>query len=70
MTDNKGPQFDRNGGSLYDRGRADSYYCRAPDPHWYPDGGKRTPAANEAEKAEYMQGFDDNEKAGNFKDWG
>ena len=29
------PQFDRERhGSLYDRGRADSYYRRGPNPHW------------------------------------
>ena len=33
------PQFDRKQhGSLYDRGRADSYYGRPRDPHWYPKG--------------------------------
>ena len=69
---NRSP-FDRKHGSLYDRGSADSYYCRGRDPHWYPLGtgvGPKLKAATEAEIAEYEAGFRDNEESGNFKDWG
>ena len=34
----RGPQFNRDHGSLFDRGSADSYYGRIPNPHWYPEG--------------------------------
>jgi hypothetical protein len=65
--------FDRQHGSLYDRGSADSYYGRPRDPHWYPEGtykGPRVPAKTEYEIAEYEAGFRDNEESGSFKDWG
>jgi hypothetical protein len=67
------PQFDRNRhGSLYDRGSADSYYGRGHEPHWYPEGtynGSRIVNLTEEEIAEYNQGYDDNEKDGNKKEW-
>ena len=55
-------QFSRGHGSLYDRGSADYYYRRTPDPHWYPNGtgmGGMILAVNTAERAEYMAGFDE-----------
>lgn len=67
------PQFDRHRhGSLYDRGSADSYYHRGPSPHWYPEGtghGARVTNLTSEEIAEYMAGYDDNEKFGDKKDW-
>ena len=67
------PQFDRERhGGLYDRGRADSYYRRGPNPHWYPEGsynGDAVTNLNSAERSEYLAGFNDNEKFGDFKDW-
>lgn len=65
--------FDRQHGSLYDRGSADSYYGRPRDPHWYPEGtgrGMKLPAKTSAEVLEYEAGFRDNEESGSFKDWG
>jgi len=68
------PQFDRNRhGGLFDRGGADSYYRRGRQPHWYPEGtgnGARVTDLTAEEIAEYMAGFDDNEKLGDHKDWG
>lgn len=67
------PQFDRSYGSLYDRGRADSYYGRGKDPHWYPNGTYTEPeikVTDPAEVAEYNAGYDENEREGNFKNWG
>jgi hypothetical protein len=68
-----GNQFNRSRhGGLYDRGRADSYYNRPKDPHWYPKGtgaGERVTDLTNAEVAEYMQGYDDNEKSGDKKIW-
>lgn len=67
------PQFDRERhGSLYDRGRADSYYRRGVDPHWWPSGtynGYKVTGLTQAERDEYMAGFRDNEQSGDFKEW-
>ena len=69
----KGPQFDRTQhGSLYDRGSADSYYGRGRDPHWYPNGtynGPKVTDLTDAERAEYLAGYSDNEANGNHKNW-
>jgi len=68
------PQFKReNHGSLWDRGSADSYYSRPPSPHWWPEGtgnGKKIVDLTPAECAEYMAGYDYNERCGNKKNWG
>jgi hypothetical protein len=65
----------RGHGSPYDRGSADSYYCRGIDPHWWPEGtyiGTRVEECDmsEAELEEYMKGYNGNEALNNFKDWG
>jgi hypothetical protein len=68
----KGPQFDRERhGSLYDRGSADSYYHRAPTPHWYRDGtgSLRITELTDAERAEYLEGYNYNEQYGDKKEW-
>ena len=73
MSTNNQPQFTRNrNGSLYDRGSADSHYRRASSPHWYPEGtgkGDKVVDLTDAEIAEYRAGYDDNEAAGDFKEW-
>lgn len=63
----------RHGGP-YDRGSADSYYRRGCNPHYYKGGTYQTDRVEEKdmtpeEVAEYMQGYDDNEADGNFKEW-
>lgn len=67
------PQFiRRRNGSLYDRGSADSYYRRSSSPHWYPEGtgkGDKVVDLTDVEVAEYRAGYDDNEAAGDFKEW-
>ena len=69
----RGEQFDRKRhGSLFDRGSADSYYGRAPNPHYGGVGGNSGPrveVTDPAERAEYMAGYDWNEKFGDKKDW-
>jgi hypothetical protein len=69
----RGPQYDREQhGSLYDRGSADSYYGRMPDPHWWPEGtGHGSPVSqlNPAEIAEYLAGYAWNEQYGHKKSW-
>lgn len=68
----RGPQFDREHGSLFDRGSADSYYGRVPDPHYWPEGtghGVKVVDLNEAEVGEYMAGYEYNEQCGHKKDY-
>lgn len=66
-------QFDRKRhGSLYDRGSADSHYCRNMNPHWWPEGtckGTKIVDLSEEEIAEYNAGYIANEQAGDHKDW-
>lgn len=52
------PQFRRDHGSLYDRGRADAYYGRKASPHWYSDGFFRVDNLTDEEVAEYLEGYD------------
>lgn len=59
-------------GSLYDRGSADSYYGRTRDPHYGGVGGEsgaRVSVNDDASVAEYMAGYNDNERNGDKKDW-
>ncbi len=69
----KGWQFDRKQhGCLYDRGSADSYYGRARDPHYGGvggDSGARVSVNDEESVAEYMAGYNWNERHGDKKDW-
>lgn len=62
-------------GSPFDRGGADSYYRRGFDPHWYPGGtyqGERIEMIDMSpeEIVAYTKGYNENEEAGDFKDWG
>lgn len=69
----KGWQFDRDRhGCLFDRGSADSYYGRGRDPHYGGvggDSGVRVAVTDPASVAEYMAGYDYNERYGDKKDW-
>jgi len=59
-------------GSLFDRGRADSYYHRPRDPHYYPQGtghGERVTDLTDEQVKEYLDGYDWNEKHGDKKSW-
>ena len=50
-------------GSPYDRGSADSWYRRQPEPHYMIDGARIERADMTAEQiAEYEAGYDSNEK--------
>lgn len=66
-------QFNREAhGSLYDRGSADSYYGRYPEPHYGGVGGNSGPrvaVSDQASVDEYMRGYDYNEKHGDKKEW-
>jgi hypothetical protein len=62
----------RRHGGPYDRGGADSYYRRGIRPHYYKDKtyqSERVTDLTEDEVAEYMRGYMDNQKLGDFKDW-
>jgi hypothetical protein len=59
-------------GSPFDRGSADSYYHRPPNPHYYPQGtghGERITDLTDAEVKEYLDGYDWNEAHGGKKSW-
>jgi len=59
-------------GCLFDRGSADSYYHRGPDPHYGGvggDSGPRVTVTDEASIAEYMAGYNDNELFGDKKEY-
>jgi hypothetical protein len=65
--------IDRVHGGCYDRGSADSYYRRPARPHKYPMGtynGEPVTELTADEVTAYMQGYMDNERSGDFKDWG
>ena len=70
----RGWQFDRTQhGSLWDRGSADSYYHRVPNPHYGGVGGgsgERVAVTDAASVKEYMAGYADNEQHGSKKDFG
>jgi hypothetical protein len=59
-----------NNGSLSDRGRADKYYGRPKNPHWYPLGTYNGPAVDqdldEEQVAAYMTAY---ENETDSKDW-
>ena len=69
----KGWQFVRGThGCLHDRGSADSYYGRSPNPHYGGVGGnsgERVAVTDAESVAEYMAGYDENEASGAKKDW-
>lgn len=70
----KGWQWVRkNHGSLYDRGMADSYYRRGPGPHYGGvggDSGEKVTDLTQEEKTEYLEGYRENERLGDHKDYG
>lgn len=67
-------QFQRkNHGSLYDRGSADSYYGRPPNPHYGGVGGDSGQRVDQGlsmdEIKEYHAGYEYNERHGEKKDY-
>ena len=63
-------QFDKQHGSFFDRGRADSYYGRQRNPHRGGVGGESGPridAKTEAEFEAYHAGYEYNEEFGDRK---
>ena len=67
-------KYDTTHGGPYDRGGADSYYGRAFDPHYWPEGtqkGTRVEMRDmtPAEITAYTAGYRDNENEGHKKQW-
>jgi hypothetical protein len=67
-------QHDERHGSQYDRGRADFWYNRPVDPHYYAyhaDGLGRTKVTDltPKERKAYLAGYEDAESDGGQKDW-
>lgn len=67
--------YDERHGGPYDRGSADSYYRRGINPHYYIGDTYLTPIVIEYNMTDeeieaYMAGYKDNERLGNFKDYG
>jgi hypothetical protein len=65
--------YDKEHGSFFDRGSADSYYGRPRTPHRGGVGGMSGPridAKTEAEFEAYHAGYDFNEEYGDKKYWG
>ncbi len=64
----------RHGGP-FDRGSADSYYGRGARPHYYEGDTGLSDKIEDSEMTkdeikEYYAGYEYNEQAGDFKDWG
>lgn len=59
-------------GCLFDRGSADSYYHRPRVPHYGGvggDSGATVSVTDPASVAEYLAGYEDNERFGSKKEW-
>jgi hypothetical protein len=57
---------------LFDRGRADAWYRRSFEPHWYPNGtytGPRIDRLTAEEIDEYNRGYLYQQESGDFKEW-
>ena len=66
------PRLDREHGSPYDRGGADSWYQRPRNPHYFVGGSYKSEAITKElmtpeQVREYHKGYDANVA---FKDWG
>jgi hypothetical protein len=60
-------------GGPFDRGGADFYYWRDPEPHKYPNGTGNPPRVTDLtpeEKAAYFAGYRKARASGDRKDWG
>ena len=68
-------KYDNRHGGPYDRGGADSYYRRGLRPHYLVGDTYQSEAVmiddmTPEEIEAYCAGYDDNEKIGNYKDYG
>lgn len=69
-----GIEYDARHGGAFDRGSADSYYHRKPDPHFYLgdtySSARVVAEVGTAEHEAYVAGYQWNEQFGDKKDWG
>jgi hypothetical protein len=68
----KGKSYEQYHGSPFDRGSADSWYHRSPQPHKGGVGGNSGPRVTDLTPAEveaYHAGYDHNEQFGGKKEW-
>lgn len=68
-------KYDKRHGGPYDRGVMDCYYGRSYNPHYFVGKSYMSDLVEKKdmtkeELAAYEAGWEDNHKAGNFKDWG
>jgi len=66
-----GPNGPRHGGP-YDRGAADFYYHRSPEPHFFIGGtgiSKRVTSLTDEQRAAYFAGYDAAREIGDRKEW-
>tara|TARA_B100001057_G_scaffold329093_1_gene329470 strand:+ start:131 stop:337 length:207 start_codon:yes stop_codon:yes gene_type:complete len=66
--------YDKRHGGPYDRGSADSWYRRNPEPHYWTGGSYHGIHITEdrmtkEEIKAYWAGFDENEASGCHKEW-
>lgn len=66
--------IDKRHGSPYDRGEADSYYKLPPDPHYYKGEVCMSEVVKYKDMSleeiyEYYLGYNDNQRAKNFKEY-
>ena len=67
-------RLDREHGSPYDRGRADSYYQRQFRPHYFVGDTYNSDEIQQSEMTfeeieEYIRGWRENHEAKNYKEW-
>lgn len=67
-------EIDARHGGPYDRGRADSYYRRGYNPHYYQGATGSSPRVTlkdmtADEIVAYTAGYNDNEEMGDYKEW-
>ena len=68
-----GKAYEKEHGSCFDRGSADSYYHRPREPHYWPEGtghGTKVTELTVEQLEAYHAGYDWNEQYGDKKDWG
>jgi hypothetical protein len=66
--------YDQRHGGAWDRGSADSYYGRQPEPHYYVGATSMSQRAEYEDMTDdeieaYMAGYDYNEQYGDKKSW-
>ena len=67
-----GVEYDARHGGPFDRGSADSYYSREPDPHYYVGATGLSERINKlypSEEEAYSAGYLHNEQSGSKKDY-